>query len=201
MDHVKGSIRTHAFVDSVHLVKLHHGVLFRVINLGLKRQDLVVKKSISSGLSSATVALNREVGKVLLRQVILLGHHFCTKELTELHLVLVRQMITHVEAKPVLAGQAYGGQKHRDAGHGLHTSSNDNILRARHDSLRGEVYGLLRRPTLSVNGSAGDRLGQLGRKDTVAGHVGCLLTGLTDTTHEYVIHKRWVHSHAIDKGI
>jgi hypothetical protein len=59
----------------------------------------------------------------------------------------------------------------RDHGHVLHAAGDDQVLRAAHDALGGEVHGLLRRTALAVDRDAGHVLGQAGGQPAGAGDV------------------------------
>ena len=52
----------------------------------------------------------------------------------------------------------------RDHAHVLHAAGDDEVVRAAHHRLRGEVHGLLRRAALAVDGGARHLVGEPGRR-------------------------------------
>ena len=83
----------------------------------------------------------------------------------------------------------------------LDTSGDDDVLRTRHHSLRGEVQGLLGGAALAVHGRAGDVLGQLGREDHVSADVPSLGADLGDAAHNHVLNVISGSRDAVSNGI
>ncbi len=75
---------------------------------------------------------------------------------------------------------------HRHAGHGLHTTGDDQLVEAGADLLRGQVDGLEARGAEAVELEAADGVGQAGHGHRGAGDVGTLVTHRRDDAQDQV---------------
>jgi hypothetical protein len=96
-----------------------------------------------------------------------------------------------------------GGQRprrpDRHHAHVLHAARDDQVGRAAHDGLRGEVHGLLCRAALAVDGDAGDLLGHPGGEPGRAGDVAGLRADRADAAEDHVVHGGRVDAAALDQ--
>ena len=83
--------------------------------------------------------------------------------------------------------------------HVLDAGGDDDVVRAGHHALRGEVRRLLRRTALAVDRGADHRLGEAGRERRVATDVDGLVADLHDTAHDHVFDQRGVEVVAGDE--
>ena len=83
----------------------------------------------------------------------------------------------------------------------LDTGGDDDVVRAGHDALGGEVQRLLRRAALAVDRGGGNRLGEAGREHGVAPDVDRLLADLHDATHDDVVDEGRVEVVALDERL
>ncbi len=144
------------------------------------------------------MAFERELLHLLAADVPLLGDHLRRAEL--------RQRLGTVTLHPALGagegfveteglrGQHGGGD--RDHAHVLDAASDDDVRRAAHDGLGGEVHGLLRGAALAVDGGAGNFLGQTGREPAGAGDVAGLGADGVDAAENNVLNGGGVYTRA-----
>ena len=71
--------------------------------------------------------------------------------------------------------------------HVLHAAGDDEVHRAAHHGLGGEVHGLLCRPALAVDRRAGDVLGKTGGEPARTGDVARLRTDRVDVAEHDVV--------------
>ena len=158
---------------------------FLIEETGLRRLD---------GLLVAVVAIFIEL---VLRETILLRHHFGARELAELD---VRVTLFHVralvDAEAVLERQR-DRHAHRHARHAFDTGGDDDIHRARHDGLRAEVKRLLRGTALTVDRRRRHAFRQTAREHRVARNVHALLARLVDAAHDHVFDQLGVDARAL----
>lgn len=98
-------------------------------------------------------------------------------------------------------GGLTGGEGDRDLRHVLRAARDDEVLGAGQDTLGGEVHGLLGGAALSVDGDAGDLLGQSGRQPAGAGDVTGLRSDGVEAAEDHVLDGRRVDSGPLDEGL
>jgi len=86
----------------------------------------------------------------------------------------------------------------RDERHLLYATGNDNVLYARHESLR-EVDRLLGGSALAVDRGARDVLGQAGRQPARSRDVAGLPSQRVETTEDHVFHRSWIDRRPVDQ--
>ena len=87
---------------------------------------------------------------------------------------------------------------HRDAGHGLDAAADGDVAGAGLDEVGGEVDGLLGAAALAVYGRGGDRVGEVGGEEHVAGDVDALLADLVDAAEDDVLDHAGLDAGALD---
>jgi hypothetical protein len=108
-------------------------------------------------------------------------------------------------ARPVpLAGHVLGRasrRAHRHAAHRLDPGRDDDVLRAGHDRLGGEVHRLLAAAALPVHRRAGHRLRESRAEGRPARDVGRLLADLGDVSGDDVVDPRRVDPGPLDQRL
>ena len=111
------------------------------------------KRPSARAAERALVRLDRERLHVVARDVPLLGDHLGAAELRDLLRAVARFPARRARERvvePVLLAREHR-RADRDRAHVLHAARDDEVARARHHRLGGEVHRLLRRPALAVD--------------------------------------------------
>ena len=171
-------------------VLMSSSVVAAVLVANVDGDDLALEASLGGRLGRAPVALGGEGVEVLAGDPPLVGDHLGTDALVlqSAHR-LVASQDAWTEGEPrVLADR----RTHGHPAHDLDAGGHDDVVRARHDSLGGEVQRLLGRATLAVDGGRGHRFGPARREHDVASDVEGLLAHLGDAAHDDVVDERRV---------
>ena len=153
-----------------------------------ERDDLVLEAALGARPQRTLVRLDRERLHVVTRDVPLLGDQLGAAELRHLLVAVARLPPGRLGERRLVAELlARDHRRHdRDLAHVLHAAGDDEVLRARHHALRGEVDGLLRGAALTVDGGAGHRLRGGRRRANRCGRchrpAGPMLSTLPNTT-------------------
>ncbi len=166
-----------------------------------QRDDLALEPPFGAGPDRPFVGLDRELFHRLAGDSPLLGDQFGPAELRHL---LGPVTIDPTPARRERVGEAEllrDGHRRgdRDHAHVLDATGDDEVLRAAHDSLRGEVHGLLGRAALPVDRRARHLLGETRREPTGAGDVAGLRTDRVDAAEHDVVDGRRIEVVAGDQ--
>ena len=149
------------------------------------------------------MAFQSETLVVLAAELPLVGDHLGAAELRDL-LVSVARFPAAATGPWVGAAVGLAGRERaqdRELTHLLHAAGDDEVRRAAHDGLGGEMYGLLGRSALAVDGDTGHRLRKAGCECRCAGDVAGLGTDVVQTAEDDVIDRGGVHVVSTDDGL
>ncbi len=161
------------------------------VDLHVDRDDLVVEATLVTGDRGALLAEGTELVEVLAGDAVLGGDHVGADALRRQAGLGVAVELLLREREPHALDDRGA---HRRAGHHFDARRDDDVVRAGHDALGGEVHRLLAGTALAVDRRRRNLLGPPGGEHGVAADVERLLTDLHDAAHDDVV------DHGRDRG-
>ena len=186
-------VKTDAFIDKVHFLA------FGRFNLNADNFTLEMP-SLGRRLGAA-VAFQRKGIEIILGEAVLLDDHFSAGELAEHDAgEFFFEPGRFIMAKAFLHEQCRD-RTHRHARHAFDAAGEHDILRSRHDGLRGKHHRLLRRTALAINGDRGNAVGKLGGEHGVAAQIHRLLATLRNAARDDIVDRAGVEIIPLGNGI